>query len=45
MHSLRWCDTRLGWELLVHKISDAISSSEANPLFASLAIDHADVDT
>lgn len=45
MHPLRGGDTRLGWELLVHKISDAISSSQANPLFASLAIDHADVHT
>jgi hypothetical protein len=35
----------LSWKLLVHKISHAISSSQANPLFASLAIDHAHVDT
>ena len=45
MHPLRGGDTRLGWELLVHEISHAISSSQSNPLFASLAIDHADVHT
>lgn len=43
MHTLRGGDTRLGWELLIHEISHAISSSQANALFASLAIDHADV--
>lgn len=45
MHPLRRGDTRLGWELLVHEISHAISSSQSNPLFASLAIYHADVHT
>jgi hypothetical protein len=45
MDPLRGSDARLGWELLVHEISHAISSSQADPLFAPLAVDHADVDT
>jgi hypothetical protein len=45
MHPLRGGDARLCWELLVHEISHAISSSQSDPLFAALAVDHADVDT
>ena len=44
MHPLRGGNARLGWELLVHEISHAISSSQTDPLFAPLAVDHAHVD-